>query len=210
MDTARKSPGFLHLLPLKGGGEWLHMCIRHKETSTYLMDEVALDDLIVDALMEEDTRSRLRVRDEGIMVLLKAMHLRGEDMARPEDMISMRLWLTPDRVISTREADVDPILEIARRLAEQPCHRSADTKGAYDHRCDQGTKPDAAGNHKSNQNMASFKGLQQEFGFACGETRTRLRGYCLKPHHMPRDAAVFQCEPRDAHDSGRDREQDHN
>ena len=91
MDTARKSPGFLHLLPLKGGGEWLHMCIRHKETSTYLMDEVALDDLIVDALMEEDTRSRLRVRDEGIMVLLKAMHLRGEDMARPEDMISMRL-----------------------------------------------------------------------------------------------------------------------
>ena len=81
MDTARKSPGFLHLLPLKGGGEWLHMCIRHKETSTYLMDEVALDDLIVDALMEEDTRSRLRVRDEGIMVLLKAMHLRGEDMA---------------------------------------------------------------------------------------------------------------------------------
>ena len=118
MDTARKSPGFLHLLPLKGGGEWLHMCIRHKETSTYLMDEVALDDLIVDALMEEDTRSRLRVRDEGIMVLLKAMHLRGEDMARPEDMISMRLWLTPDRVISTREADVDPILEIARRLAK--------------------------------------------------------------------------------------------
>ncbi|WP_434622743.1 CorA family divalent cation transporter [Tabrizicola sp. M-4] len=118
MDTARKSPGFLHLLPLKGGGEWLHMCIRHKETSTYLMDEVALDDLIVDALMEEDTRSRLRVRDEGIMVLLKAMHLRGEEMARPEDMISMRLWLTPDRVISTREADVDPILEIAARLAK--------------------------------------------------------------------------------------------
>jgi zinc transporter len=46
------------------------------------------------------------------------MHLRGEDMARPEDMISMRLWLTPDRVISTREADVDPILEIAARLAK--------------------------------------------------------------------------------------------
>jgi zinc transporter len=118
MDTARKSPGFLHLLPLKGGGEWLHMCIRHKETSGYLMDQVALDDLIVDALLEEDTRSRIRVRDEGIMVLLKAMHLRGEEMARPEDMISMRLWLTPDRVISTREADVDPILEIAARLAK--------------------------------------------------------------------------------------------
>lgn len=116
MDTARATPGFLHLLPLQGGGEWLHMCIRHEETSAYLMDEVSLDDLIVDAMMEEDTRSRIRVRDEGIMVLLKAMHLRGEQMARPEDMISMRLWLTPERVISTRQADVDPILEIAMRL----------------------------------------------------------------------------------------------
>ena len=117
MDTSRNTPGFLHLLPLKSRGQWLHMCIRHKETSGYLMDDAALDDLIVDALMEEDTRSRIRVRDEGIMVLLKAMHLRGEDMARPEDMISMRLWLEADRVISTREADVDPILEIAARLA---------------------------------------------------------------------------------------------
>lgn len=88
MDTARKSPGFLHLLPLKGGGEWLHMCIRHKETSTYLMDEVALDDLIVDALMEEDTRSRLRVRDEGIMVLLKghASARRGHGAPRRHDL----------------------------------------------------------------------------------------------------------------------------
>lgn len=117
MDSARTSPGFLHLLPLKGGGNWLHMCIRHRETSGYLMDQVALDDLIVDALLEEDTRSRIRVRDDGIMVLLKAMHLRGEEMARPEDMISMRLWLEPGRVISTREADVDPIIEIASRLA---------------------------------------------------------------------------------------------
>lgn len=108
MDTARTTPGFLHLLPLKGGGEWLHMCIRHTETSGYLMDEAALDDLIVDALMEEDTRSRIRVRDEGIMVLLKAMHLRGEEMARPEDMISMRLWLTPHRVTSTRESRCRP------------------------------------------------------------------------------------------------------
>lgn len=92
------------------------MCIRHRETSDFLMDEFALDDLIVAALVEEDTRSRLRVHDDGIMVLLKAMHVEGQDMPRPEKMVSMRLWLTSQAVISTREADVAPVLEIAARL----------------------------------------------------------------------------------------------
>lgn len=118
MQPDRDLPGFLHLLPLQREGEWLHMCIRHRETPEYLMEKVALDDLIVDALVEEDTRSRIRVLPDGIMVLLKAMHLRGEDMARPEDMVSMRIWLGKDKVITTREADVDPILEIASRLVQ--------------------------------------------------------------------------------------------
>ena len=35
-------PVFLHLLPLQREGEWLHMCIRHRETPEYLMEKVAL------------------------------------------------------------------------------------------------------------------------------------------------------------------------
>lgn len=116
MHNAKHTPGFLHLLPLRGGGEWLHMCIRHQETSSFLMDEAALDDLIVAALVEEDTRSRLRVRDDGIMVLLKAMRVEDKEMPRPENMVSMRLWLTSKAVISTREADVGPVLEVAAQL----------------------------------------------------------------------------------------------
>lgn len=116
MQTAQEQPGYLHLLPLKDGSPWLHMCIRHRETSGYLMTEAALDDLIVDALLEEDTCSRVRMREDGIMVLLKAMHLKDDAMARPEDMVSIRLWLTRNNVITTREADVDPIIELVSRL----------------------------------------------------------------------------------------------
>lgn len=82
------------------------------------MDVAMLDDLIVDALVEEDTRSRVRIRDDGIMILLKAMHRRGDDMARPDDMVSIRIWIDQARVITTREADVDPILELAARTLE--------------------------------------------------------------------------------------------
>ena len=128
MQTAQHQPGYLHLLRLKDGSPWLHMCIRHAETAAYLMDEAELDDLIVDALLEEDTRSRVRLRDDGIMVLLKAMHLKGEEMAKPEDMVSIRLWLAPGNVITTREADVDPEIEIASRLI---AGEGAETPGAF-------------------------------------------------------------------------------
>lgn len=117
MEDAKKTPGFLHLHALKDGAQWLHMCIRHKETSTYLMDVAMLDDLVVDALVEEDTRSRVRVSETGIMVLLKAMHV-SQDMASPEDMVSIRVWIDHARVITTREADVDPIIVLHARLDE--------------------------------------------------------------------------------------------
>ncbi|WP_088140534.1 CorA family divalent cation transporter [Achromobacter xylosoxidans] len=116
METAQNSPGFLFLKRLKSGSAWLHMCIRHRETASYLMDEVALEDLVVEALVKEDTRSRMRARDGGIMVLLKVMRPQGDGAARPEDMVSIRLWITANTIVSTREADVDPIMEIAARL----------------------------------------------------------------------------------------------
>ena len=116
MTDVKTSPGFLHLHALNGGGEWLHMCIKHRETSAYLMEVAMLDDLVVDAMIEEDTRSRVRVLDDGIMVLLKAMHV-GQDMARPEDMVSIRIWIDKTRVITTREADVDPILALHQKLS---------------------------------------------------------------------------------------------
>ena len=116
MRNAADSPGFLHLLRLSDGADWLHMCIRHAETGTYLKNDAELNDLVVEAMIEGDTRSRLRVQGDGLMLLLKAMHLKGEEMARPEDMVSMRVWLDPTRVITTREADVDPILELGMRV----------------------------------------------------------------------------------------------
>lgn len=116
MKCAQETPGFLHLHSLSGGAEWLHLCIRHRETSSYLMDVEMLDDLVVDAMIEEDTRSRVRVRDDGVLVLLKAMHVRS-DMAEPENMVSIRIWIDEKRIITTREADVDPILELSSRIS---------------------------------------------------------------------------------------------
>ncbi len=52
------------------------------------------------------------------MVLLKAMHLRADGVGHPEDMVSMRIWIDERRVITTREEDVDPILELAEDISQ--------------------------------------------------------------------------------------------
>ncbi|MCB1878285.1 MAG: hypothetical protein KDH88_20100 [Chromatiales bacterium] len=64
----------------------------------------------------DDTRSRIRVRTDGIMVLLKAMQIREGETPSPEHMVSMRIWIDSHRVITTREADIDPIREISEQL----------------------------------------------------------------------------------------------
>lgn len=103
MIEAERTPGFLHLLQMTGGASWLHMCIHHRETEGFLSSATGLDKLIAAAMVSEDTRSRLRVHGQGVMVLLKAMHLRADGVGHPEDMVSMRIWIDERRVITTRE-----------------------------------------------------------------------------------------------------------
>ena len=61
------------------------------ETAAYLVDVEHLDRFIADAMLREETRSRIVAHDDGVMVLLKAMR-QGEGF-RPEDMISLRVWI---------------------------------------------------------------------------------------------------------------------
>jgi zinc transporter len=84
----------------------------------FLSSATGLDKLIAAAMVSEDTRSRLRVHGQGVMVLLKAMHLRADGVGHPEDMVSMRIWIDERRVITTREEDVDPILELAEDISQ--------------------------------------------------------------------------------------------
>lgn len=122
-DTAMTcNPGYLHRLELAlpehaeaPPPEWLHMCIRHRETSQFLMEDEHLDEIIVSAMVAPETRSRIVLRGNGVMVLLKAMHLR--EGADPEHFAAVRLWIDKNRIISTREEDIDAILQM-RELIE--------------------------------------------------------------------------------------------
>lgn len=90
--------------------EWLHYCARHEGIEDILNDRLGLPMFISRAMVADETRSRAIVRPDGIMVLFKAMH--QHDGANPEMMVSLRLWIEPHRIVSTREHDIDALLTI--------------------------------------------------------------------------------------------------
>lgn len=87
--------------------EWLHFCMRHEAIEQHLCHGLGIPMFVANAMVADETRSRAIVRENGIMVLFKAMH--QQDGANPEMMVSLRLWIEPHRIISAREQDIDAV-----------------------------------------------------------------------------------------------------
>lgn len=95
---------------------WLHMCASHDDTRAYLEQHTKLDNLVIDALLAEDTRPRTLGRPEGTLLVLRAMNfLPG---GKPEDMISLRLWVEPGMVLTTRLRDAKAIEDLKSMMAD--------------------------------------------------------------------------------------------
>lgn len=79
---------------------WMHLDRSAAETRKWLETQSGLDRLVVEAMLEENTRPRCTEMDGGIMLFLRGVNLNpGAD---PEDMVSIRLWVEESRIISVR------------------------------------------------------------------------------------------------------------
>lgn len=97
------------------GLAWVHLDANRPEAREWLKTHIDyLDDVIVDALLAPDTRPRVSEYGNGAMVILRGINL-NED-AEPEDMISIRFWIDPDRIISTRFRKLKSVQDIRERL----------------------------------------------------------------------------------------------
>lgn len=94
---------------------WVHLDVNHVDTHDWLMCEVTcLDELIIDALVVEETRPRVEVFGDGVMVILRGVNL--NEGAEPEDMVSVRLWVDAHRIISMRKRKLKAVLDVEGRL----------------------------------------------------------------------------------------------
>jgi len=95
---------------------WTHLHIHQEGAREWLEQEAQLTSTVAAALMAEDTRPRAVIKNDGVMIIFRAMNL--HEAENPEEMISLRMWIDEHRVITTRIRDIKAIEEIFDSVAK--------------------------------------------------------------------------------------------
>ena len=86
---------------LPGNGvEWIHLDRATGSAQSWLRDKSGLDDPIVDAMLADETRPRCTAFPDGLFVNLRGVNLSPDQ--DQEDMVSIRVWVEENRIISSR------------------------------------------------------------------------------------------------------------
>jgi len=132
MNSTETSPGGLvaYLLDGNGGARlfdrnelaswhpdqgilWVHLNYTDPGDQSWLAG-LSLDELVVDALLAEDTRPRTMAIGEGLLVSLRGVNLTpGAD---PEDMVSIRIWIDKALVVTSRKRSLLSVSDVASQL----------------------------------------------------------------------------------------------
>ncbi len=94
---------------------WLHLNRRSTQAESWLRHTSGIEELVADALLEEETRPRASRIHHGFLINMRGVNLNPGDAL--DDMISVRMWATPTLLISMRSrpmqasADVREIVE---------------------------------------------------------------------------------------------------
>lgn len=95
---------------------WIHVDITEPAARAWLAEESSIDDVVANALTVDETRPRALQIGEGVLVVLRGVNTNpGDD---PEDMVSIRIWLEPGRVISSRRRRLLSVQDVIRDLAD--------------------------------------------------------------------------------------------
>ncbi|RED44204.1 zinc transporter [Aestuariispira insulae] len=82
------------------GNIWVHFDCTHPGTGDWLRAESSIAPYVLEGLLADETRPRCDSYDEGALIILRGVNLNPD--ARPEDMVSIRVWADSSRVITTR------------------------------------------------------------------------------------------------------------
>lgn len=104
IDEAKKAEGTL----------WVHLDFSQARAAKWLTEHSGVDSTVTEAMLEEDTRPRSFKFDNGILVLLRGVNSNPDSDV--EDMVSIRVWLEKDLILSTRRRRLLSVTDVRERL----------------------------------------------------------------------------------------------
>jgi zinc transporter len=107
--------GVLADATLKDGARWVHLDRHEPAATAWLAEESGLPDYLVDALLAEETRPRCHRHGDGVLVILRGVNLNPG--AVPEDMVSLRMWIDSERILSCRLRRLMAVHSLSEALA---------------------------------------------------------------------------------------------
>ena len=93
---------------------WVHLNGGKKQSIDWLKSQSDLDEVTVSALVAKETRPRALEVKDGCVVILRGVNL--NENAEPEDMVSLRAYVTPNRIITVRIRRVKAVLDLENRI----------------------------------------------------------------------------------------------
>ena len=102
---------------------WVHLDRGHERAWQWVETQSGLDPITTDALLAEETRPRTFSTAQGLLVILRGVNLNpGAD---PEDMVSLRLYVDDNRIISIRLRRLMAVSDVVDRLRNGQGPRTA-------------------------------------------------------------------------------------
>ncbi len=91
--------------------DWKHLDFTQTEDADWIRTESGLSGIVADALVDADSRPRMLQTDQGVLLILRGVNLNPDSAV--EDMVSVRVWVERDRVISTARRQLFSIRELS-------------------------------------------------------------------------------------------------
>lgn len=113
-------------LTLEDGLIWINLNFNSKQSNFWLKNESNVDEVVLDALLAEDTRPRYFIHDDGALLILRAINLNPGFAA--DDMVSLRLWIDKSKIITIYKRNVIAISDLKEEILK---NKGPKTQGEF-------------------------------------------------------------------------------
>lgn len=94
---------------------WINLDYSAPDAARWLEHDAAIDPVIREALLDEDPRPRVVPHGDSLMMIIRGIN--QNQGSEPEDMISVRVWIEPHRIITMRHRISRSLKALAQEVA---------------------------------------------------------------------------------------------